>query len=137
MTEVEEMFNTEDSLNHEFMLNQRWAVREMIQCYESDSPLDYIHGCDAGIDFLCARAGLSNPAMAKGIEDLAAKMAEEIAKALRSMLGAKNRLLQWHPRSRPFTGWENGENKLEWSEFCHRILRPRRKNHLFPHTRSK
>lgn len=106
------MFSTEDSFKHEYALKQKWAVRKMLQCYESDSQLAYIHGFDAGIDLLCERAKLSNPTFAKGIEQLAAKMAEETAEALRSMLGEKERLLQSHPQSRRLTDGENDENKL-------------------------
>ena len=84
VTEVEAMCRTED---FEYMLNQGWAVRKMIQSYESDPKLAYIHGFDAGINLLCAKAKLSNPAIAKGIRELADKMAEETAKTLRTMLG--------------------------------------------------
>jgi len=84
VTEVEEMSRTED---FEYMLNQGWAVKKMIQSYESDPKLAYIHGFDAGIDLLCAKAKISNPAIAAGIRELADKMAEETAKTLRSMLG--------------------------------------------------
>lgn len=101
----------EDSLKYEHMLNQRWAVTKMIQCYESDSKLAYIHGFDAGIDLLCARARLSNPAIAEDIKELAAKMAEEIAKTLRSILGEKERSLQSQSRSCGVTNWENDESK--------------------------
>jgi len=78
------MSRTED---FEYMLNQGWAVKKMIQSYESDPKLAYIHGFDAGIDLLCAKAKISNPAIAAGIRELADKMAEETAKTLRSMLG--------------------------------------------------
>jgi hypothetical protein len=84
VTEVEAMCRTED---FEYMLNQGWAVRKMIQSYESDPKLAYIHGFDAGINLLCAKAKLSNPAIAKHIRELADKMAEETAKTLRTMLG--------------------------------------------------
>lgn len=110
--EVEEMSSQEDSLKYEYALNQRWTVRKMIQCYESDSRLGYIHGFDAGIDLLCARVRLSNPAIAEGIEELAAKMAEETAKTLRSMLGEKEQLLESHPRSRRLTDLVDDQRKL-------------------------
>jgi hypothetical protein len=84
VTGVEAMCRTAD---FEYMLNQGWAVRKMIQSYESDPKLAYIHGFDAGIDLLCAKAKLSNPAIAKGIRELADKMAEETAKTLRTVLG--------------------------------------------------
>lgn len=87
VTEVEEMSRSEDFLKHDYALNQGWAVKKMIQSYESDPKLAYIHGFDAGIDLLCAKAKLSNPAIAEGIRELADKMAEETAKTLRSMLG--------------------------------------------------
>lgn len=93
VTEVEEMFRTEEFLKHEYMFNQRWAVRKMIQSYESDSKLAYIHGFDAGIDLLCAKAKVSNPAIAAAIRELADKMAEETAKTLRSMLGEEKAMV--------------------------------------------
>ncbi len=81
------MCRTEDSLKQDYALNQRWTVTKMIQSYESDPGLAYIHGFDAGINLLCAKAKLSNPAIAKGIRELADKMAEETAKTLRTVLG--------------------------------------------------
>lgn len=93
VTEVEEMFRTEEFLKHEYMFNQRWAVRKMIQSYESDSKLAYIHGFDAGIDLLCAKAKVSNPVIAAAIRELADKMAEETAKTLRSMLGEEKAMV--------------------------------------------
>lgn len=86
VTEVEAMCTTEE---FEYMLNQGWAVRKMIQSYESDPRLAYIHGFDAGIDLLCAKVKLSNPAAAEVVRELANKMAEETAKTLRSKLGEK------------------------------------------------
>jgi hypothetical protein len=83
------MSRTEDLHKHEYMLCQRWAVAKMIQSDESDPKRAYIHGFDAGIDLLCARIKLSNPAMAEAVREVADKMAEETAKALRSMLGEK------------------------------------------------
>lgn len=106
------MFSTEDSLKHEYMLNQRWAVTKMIQSYGSDPKLAYIHGFDAAIALLCAKAKLSNPAIREGIEELAAKMAEETANTLRSMLDEKERVLQSEPRSRRLTNLESDERKL-------------------------
>jgi hypothetical protein len=49
--------------------------------------LAYIHGFDAGIDLLCAKAKLTNPAICEDIRELANKMAEETAETMRSMLG--------------------------------------------------
>lgn len=112
VTEVEEMFSTEDSLDHEYMLSYRWAVTKMLRSYESDGRLAYIHGFDAGIDLLCARARISNPAIAEGMMELAAILATETAKTLRSMLSEKERLLQSQPRSRRMTDMENDERKL-------------------------
>ena len=79
------MFTPEDLLMHEYKLNQKWAVTRMIQSYESDEELAYIHGFDAGIDLLCAKAKLSNPAIAECVRELAGKMAEETAETLRSL----------------------------------------------------
>jgi hypothetical protein len=93
VTEVEEMFNKQDSLKHEYALNQRWAVTRMIQSYESDEKLAYIHGFDAGIDLLCAKAEFSNPAIAEGVRELARGMAEETAKTLRSLIGEKKEII--------------------------------------------
>lgn len=78
---------TEDFLKHEYMLNQRWTVTKMIQSYESDPRLAYIHGFDAGIGLLYAKAKLANPAIAEGIRELADGIAEETAKTMRSMAG--------------------------------------------------
>jgi hypothetical protein len=68
------------------MLNQKWAVTRMIQSYNSDDKLAYIHGFDAGIDLLCAKAKVCDPAIAQSIRKLADKMAEETAESLRSSL---------------------------------------------------
>jgi hypothetical protein len=88
------MFSKEDSLKHEYILNQRWAVTKMVQSYESDPKLAYIHGFDAAIALLCAKAKLSNPAISDGMKELADKMAEETASTLRSMLEQKERMLE-------------------------------------------
>ena len=84
------MSEPENVLKHEYTLSQNWAVMKMIQSYELDPRLAYIHGFDAGIDLLCAKARLSNPTIAEGIRNLADKMAEETAEALRLMLGEKD-----------------------------------------------
>lgn len=84
------MFNKEDLLKIEYLLNQKWAVTRMIQSYESDEKLAYIHGFDAGIDLLCAKAKLSNPAIAENVKELAGKMAEETAETLRSIWTRNN-----------------------------------------------
>ena len=112
VAEAEKMFSGEDLLEYEYMLNQRWAVEKMMQSYESDRQLAYIHGFDAGIELLCAKAKLSNPALAKGIVELAAKMAEETAMTLRSMLGKKEQLLQPLPGIRRMTDLETDERQL-------------------------
>jgi hypothetical protein len=91
------MFSKDDSLQHEYMLNLRWAVTKMIQSYESDPHLAYIHGFDAAIALLCAKAKLSNPEISQGMKELADKMAEETAYTLRSMQEQKERLLQSQP----------------------------------------
>jgi len=80
----------ERNLKHEYASSQNWTVLKMIRSYESDRNLAYIHGFDAGIALLCAKAKSSNPAMAAGIRELANKMAEETAETLRSMLGEKS-----------------------------------------------
>ena len=84
------MFSEQDLLKIEYVLNQKWAVTRMIESYESDEKLAYIHGFDAGIDMLCAKAKLSNPAIAENLRELASKMAEETAETLRSLLDKKN-----------------------------------------------
>jgi len=89
VTEVEQMFSKEDLLKLEYLLNQKWAVTRMVQSYESDEKLAYIHGFDAGIDLLCAKAKLSNPAIAESVKELAGKMAEETAETLRSLIDKK------------------------------------------------
>ncbi|HKN75853.1 MAG TPA: hypothetical protein VJW94_11795 [Candidatus Acidoferrum sp.] len=83
------MFSKEDLLKLEYLLNQKWAVTRMVQSYESDEKLAYIHGFDAGIDLLCAKAKLSNPAIAESVKELAGKMAEETAETLRSLIDKK------------------------------------------------
>ena len=93
VTEVEEMFNKEDSLKHEYALNQKWAVLRMIQSCDSDRNLAYIHGFDAGIDLLCAKAEFANPAIAECVRELARGMAEETAKTLRSLIGEKKEII--------------------------------------------
>ena len=89
VTEVSEMLSKEDLLKCEYLLNQKWAVTRMIQSYESDEKLAYIHGFDAGIDLLCAKARLSHPAIAENVRELAGKMAEETAATLRSLTQKK------------------------------------------------
>ena len=106
------MFGGEDLLKTEYMLSQRWAVTKMMQSYESDRRLAYVHGFDAGIDLLCAKAKLSVPFLAEGIVELAAKMAEETAMTLRSMLGKKEPLLQPLPGIRRMTDLETDESQL-------------------------
>jgi len=84
------MFSKEELLKFEYLLNQKWAVTRMIQSYESDEKLAYIHGFDAGIDLLCAKAKLSNPAISENVKELAGKMAEETAETLRSLSDKKH-----------------------------------------------
>jgi hypothetical protein len=112
VTEVEEMFSKDDSLEHEYMLNLRWTVTKMIQSYESDPQLAYIHGFDAAIALLGAKAKLSNPEISQGMKELADKMAEETAYTLRSMQEQKERLLQSQPRSRCVSNLESDGHKL-------------------------
>src|SRR5208282_424375 len=89
VTEVEQMFSKEDLLKLEYLLNQKWAVTRMIQSYESDEKLAYLHDFDAGIDLLCAKAKLSHPAIAENVKELAGKMAKETAATLRSLTEKK------------------------------------------------
>ena len=89
VTEVAEMLSKEDLLRCEYLLNQKWAVTRMIQSYESDEKLAYIHGFDAGIDLLCAKARLSHPAIAENVKELPGKLAEETAATLRSLTEQK------------------------------------------------
>jgi hypothetical protein len=89
VSEVEEMLNKEELLKFEYLLNQKWAVTRMVQSYESDEKLAYIHGFDAGIDLLCEKAKLSHPAIAENVRELAGKMAEETAETLRSLINKK------------------------------------------------
>ncbi len=89
VAEVVTMFSKEDLLKCEYLLNQKWAVTRMIQSYESDEKLAYIHGFDAGVDLLCAKARLSHPAIAENVRELAGKMAEETAETLRAMKDKK------------------------------------------------
>jgi hypothetical protein len=58
----------------------------MIESCDSDENLAYFHGFDAGIGLLCAKAGLSDPSLAQGLRQLADKMAEETAEALRFLM---------------------------------------------------
>ena len=106
------MFSKEDSLEFEYMLSQRWTVTKMIQSYESDPKLAYIHGFDTAIALLCAKAKVSNPRISEGLKELADKMAEETAATLRSMLEQKERSLESQPRSLCSSNLESCEHKL-------------------------
>jgi hypothetical protein len=90
VAEVGVMFTKEDSLRYEYVLNHKWAVTRMIQSYDSDKKLAYIHGFDAGMELLCAKARLSNPEIAESVKELAGKIAEETAEALRSLTDKEN-----------------------------------------------
>jgi hypothetical protein len=90
--EVEVVFTKEDSLRYEYLLNHKWAVTRMLQSYDSDKKLAYIHGFDAGMELLCAKARLSNPEIAESVKDLAGKIAEETAETVRSLTD-KNKAL--------------------------------------------
>lgn len=94
--EVEEMFTKESSLKYEYLLNHRWAVTRMVQSYDSDEKLAYIHGFDAGMELLCAKARLSKPEIAETVKELAGKIAEETAEALRSLSDRKNMFADKH-----------------------------------------
>jgi hypothetical protein len=87
------MSSAEDVLKQEYAINHQWAAMKIIQSAESDPTLAYIHGFDAGIDLLCAKAKFSSPAIAEDIRNLADKMAEETAETIRSMLGEKKAAL--------------------------------------------
>ena len=74
----------------------RVSVESEMGCDEDDpelrigrEKLAYIHGFDAGVDLLCAKARLSNPAIAENVRELAGKMAEETAETLRAMKDKK------------------------------------------------
>jgi hypothetical protein len=86
------MFRDENPLKFEYLLNHKWAVTRMIQSYDSDKKLAYIHGFDAGMELLCAKARLSNPEIAESVKGLAGKIAEETAETLRSLTGKKKLL---------------------------------------------
>ena len=90
VAEVGVMFTKEDSLRYEYLLNHKWAVTRMIQSYDSDKKLAYIHGFDAGMELLCAKARLANPEIAESVKELAGKIAEETAETLRSLTDKKN-----------------------------------------------
>jgi len=86
------MFTKEDSLRYEYLLNHKWAVTRMVQSYDSDEKLAYIHGFDAGMHLLCAKVRLSKPEIAQSVMDLAGKIAEETAETLRSLTDKKKGL---------------------------------------------
>ena len=83
------MFTEEDSLRYEYSLNHKWAVTRMVQSYDSDEKLAYIHGFDAGMELLCSKARLSKPDIAESVKELACKIAEETAETLRSLTDNK------------------------------------------------
>lgn len=87
------MRSPNDLLKQAYTLNQKWAVTKMIQSYESDEKLAYIHGFDAGIDLLCARAAWSDPAIAESVRELANELTEETARTLRSLRGDKREII--------------------------------------------
>ena len=92
VAEAHVMFTKEDSLRYEYLLNHKWAVTRMVQSYDSDKKLAYIHGFDAGMELLCAKARLSNPEIAESVKELAGKIAEETAETLRSLTDKKKAL---------------------------------------------
>lgn len=83
------MFTQKDSLRYEYLLNHTWAVTRMVQSYESDKNLAYIHGFDAAMELLCAKAKLSKPEIAESVKELAGKITEETAETLRSLTSKK------------------------------------------------
>jgi hypothetical protein len=89
VAEAAVMFTKEDSLRHDYLLNHKWAVTRMAQSYDSDKKLAYIHGFDAGMELLCAKARLSHPEIAESVKELAGKIAEETAETLRSLAEKK------------------------------------------------
>jgi hypothetical protein len=89
VAEAAVMFTKEDSLKYEYLLNHKWAVTRMVQSYDSDKKLAYIHGFDAGMELLCAKARLSHPEIAESVKELAGKIAEETAETLRSLTSKK------------------------------------------------
>jgi hypothetical protein len=92
MADAEVLFTEEDLLRYEYLLNHRWAVTRMIQSYDSDAKLAYIHGFDAGMELLCEKVRLSNPGIAESVKELAGKIAEETAETLR-LLTEKKKVL--------------------------------------------
>ena len=84
------MVHVEDVLNHEYIVNQKWAVRKMAQSHGSDKSLAYIHGFNSGVELLCAKAEFSNPAIAEGVRELASGMTDENTEALRSLMNTQN-----------------------------------------------
>ena len=80
------MSPVEEFPNHEYTLNQKWAMRKMVQSHDSDKNLAYVHGFNSGIELLCDRAELSHPAIAEHVRELARGMADENKEALRSMM---------------------------------------------------
>jgi len=74
------MLRPNDVLTHDYELNHKWTITRIIQSYESDTKLAYIHGFDAGIHLLCEKAKLSSPAIADDVRKLANEMFEEAAK---------------------------------------------------------
>jgi hypothetical protein len=85
VAEVCEMLTRNDVLKHDYALNHKWTITRIIQSYESDEKLAYIHGFDAGIGLLCEKAKLSSPAIAEDVRKLANEMFEEAARTLREL----------------------------------------------------
>lgn len=79
------MFDGNTVLKHDYELNHTWTITRIIQSYESDEKLAYIHGFDAGIHLLCEKAKLSSPALAEDVRKLANEIFEEAARTLRAL----------------------------------------------------
>lgn len=85
VTEAEENGYPKELLQHEYTLNHKWIVTRIVQSYELDEKLAYVHGFDAGISLLCEKARLSSPAIAEEVRELVKEMVEETARTLRSL----------------------------------------------------
>jgi len=87
------MLRPHDVLKHDYDLNHKWTVTRIVQSYEADEKLAYIHGFDAGIHLLCEKAKLSNPAIAEDVRKLANEVLEEAAKTLRALKRDKEEVI--------------------------------------------
>ena len=87
------MLPVEELSSRQYILNQQWAVRKMVQSHGSDKNLAYIHGFEAGIELLCDRVALSNSGIAEILRALARGMANENTEALRSVMSQQREII--------------------------------------------